>query len=209
MMRAPSWAPPTEPRAFPLGKKSLRAFLVEDRGAAIVEFAFAAPILFTALLGIIEVAMVIFINIMVESGVREAARFGLTGNEVSGYTREEYIVEIVNNRTMGLLDITTDNITTKVYDSFDDIQDDEPYTDVNGNGEFDGGEPYTDVNGNGSYDSDPGTPGVGDSGDIVLYKVTAEWSIFTGFMASVLGDEGLFTISASVVVRNEPWDVGS
>ena len=208
MMRAPCWAPPTA-RAVPLDRNVLRRFLSEERGAAMVEFAFAAPILLTTLIGIIEVAMVIFINIMVESGVREAARFGLTGNEVTGYTREEYIVEIVNNRTMGLLDITTDNITTKVYDNFEDIAEDEPYTDVNTNGEYDEGEPYVDSNGNGNYDSDPGVPGAGDSGDIVLYKVTADWTIFTGFMASLLGDNGLFTVSASVVVRNEPWEVGS
>lgn len=208
MMRAPCWAQPTA-SAAPRTRNVLGRFLSEDRGAAIVEFAFAAPILLTTLIGIIEVAMVIFINIMVESGVREAARFGLTGNVIDGYTREEYIVEIVNDRTMGLLDITTDNVTTKVYDSFQDIADDEPYTDINGNGEYDDGEPYVDANGNGSHDSDPGVPGVGDSGDIVLYKVTADWTIFTGYMASLLGDDGLFTVSASVVVRNEPWEVGS
>lgn len=191
------------------GRSGIRAFLRDERGAALVEFAFAGPILLTMLMVIVEVALVIFLNLMVESGVREAARFGLTGAQQAGYTREEYIVEIVNARTMGLLEITEDNVQVKIYDSFADIQDAEPYIDANVNGEYDAGEPYSDSNGNGSYDGDPGIPGAGEAGDIVLYQVTAEWTIFTSYIADVLGDTGLFTISASVVVRNEPWEIGS
>jgi Flp pilus assembly protein TadG len=197
------------PGGLPRPRRRLAEFLREERGAALVEFAFAGPILITTLMVIIEVALVIFLNLMVESGVREAARFGLTGNVEDGYTREEYIVEIVNQRTMGLMEITEDNVSVKVYESFEDIQDAEPFTDVNGNGQHEGAEPYTDTNGNGAYDGDPGVPGAGESGDIVLYKVTAEWTIFTSFLADLLGDSGLFTISASVVVRNEPWEIGS
>jgi Flp pilus assembly pilin Flp len=188
-------------------RRRLAEFLREERGAALVEFAFAGPIVIMSLMAVIEVALVIFLNMMVESGVREAARFGLTGGEETGYTREEYIVEIVNQRTMGLLEITEDNISVKVYDSFEDIQDAEPYTDANINGQHDAGESYTDSNGNGAYDGDPGIPGAGGSGDIVLYQITAEWSIFTALLADVLGDNGLFTITASMVVRNEPWEV--
>lgn len=191
------------------GGRNLRTFVRSDRGAALVEFAFAAPILITMLLGIIEVAMVIFLNLMVESGVREAARFGLTGSERDGYTREEYIINIVNERTMGLMEITADNLDVRVYESFEAIAETEPYVDANLNGAYDDGEPYTDTNGNGSHDEDPGTPGAGDSGDIVVYRVTANWAVFTTYLADLLGDDGLFTISASVAVRNEPWEAGS
>jgi Flp pilus assembly protein TadG len=188
--------------------RPVRRFLRDERGAALVEFAFAGPILITTLMVIIEVALLIFLNLMVESGVREAARFGLTGAQKDGFSREEYIVRIINERTMGLLEITEDNVQVKVYDSFDDIRRAEPFVDVNINGTYDPGEPFTDTNGNGVYDGDPGIPGAGDAGDIVLYQVTAEWTIFSGFLAGLLGDSGLFTISASVVVRNEPWEVG-
>ncbi len=191
------------------GERGVRAFLREERGAALVEFAFAGPILITTLMVIIEVAFVIFLSLMVESGVRESARFGLTGSEPPGFTREQYIVEIVNRRTLGFMEITEDNVSVKVYESFDDIRDAEPYVDANLNGQYDPGESFTDTNGNGTYDGDPGIPGAGQSGDIVLYQVTANWTIFTSFVAGLLGDSGLFTISASVVVRNEPWEVGS
>ncbi|MEZ5667771.1 MAG: pilus assembly protein [Alphaproteobacteria bacterium] len=185
------------------------AFLRDEGGAALVEFAFAGPILLTTLIGIVEVSMVIFLNLMVESGVREAARFGLTGAEQEGMTREEYIVQVINDRTMGLLDITDENVEMLVYDSFEDIVEAEPYVDVNLNEQYDDGEPYTDTNGNGAYDADPGVAGAGESGEIVLYRVTANWAIFTTYLADLLGDNGLFTVSASVVVRNEPWDIGT
>ncbi len=179
----------------------------EREGAAMVEYALIGPLLIMTLIGIVEVSMVMFLNIMVESSVRDAARYGLTGLEMEGQSREEYIISIVEQRTLGLLTIDSSNVDVSVYDSFAEIADDEPYTDVNTNGEYDDGEPYVDTNGNGSWDGDPGTPGAGDANEIVMYRVNAEWALFTPFMASLLGQEGLFTISASVAVRNEPWDI--
>ena len=208
-MRALRRTLPGVRRAAPLPRVCLREFLVADRGAALVEFAFAGPIIIMMLMGIIEVSMVIFMNIMVESGVRDAARFGLTGSEVAGYTREDYIVELVNERTMGLLNITSANVDVRIYESFEAISEAEPYVDANVNGEYDVGEMFTDTNGNGDWDGDPGTPGAGGSDDIVVYRVTANWAILTSYLANLLGDDGLFTISSSIAVRNEPWDVGS
>lgn len=195
--------------AVPPPRRSLREFLTRNDGAALVEFAFAGPIIITMLMGIIEVSMVIFMNLMVESGIRDAARFGLTGAEVAGYTREEYIVELVNERTMGLLNLTAANVDVRVYDSFADIAESEPYVDANTNGSYDLGEIFNDSNGNGVWDGDPGIPGAGASDEIVLYRVSANWAILTSYLADLLGDNGLFTITASIAVRNEPWDVGS
>ena len=196
-------------RAAPPPRATLKEFVTGDRGAALVEFAFAGPIIITMLMGIIEVSMVVFMNLMVEAGVRDASRFGLTGAEIEGYTREEYIVELVNERTMGLLNITSENIDVRVYETFAEIQEAEPFVDANTNGDYDEGEIFNDLNGNEIWDGDPGTPGAGSSDDIVVYRVSANWAILTSYLADLLGDDGLFTITSSIAVRNEPWDVGS
>ena len=75
------------------------------------------------------------------------------------------------------------------------------------NGKYDLGENYTDVNGNGKWDADRGIAGVGNSGEVVRYKVDYEWHLMTPLLSDMLGDNGVFHMSASVVVRNEPYAV--
>ena len=175
------------------------------KGSAVTEFAIAAPVVIMATVGIIEFSMILFVSSLLEGGLREASRFGLTGFQPNGLTREERILKIVEDHTHGLVDGTAVNLSTLVYPSFDSIGQPEPFTDENSNGTFDAGEPYMDVNGNNQWDPDMGAAGLGGPEDIVLYTIEYDWPLMTGMLNSFVGNDGKIGLRASVGVRNEPY----
>ncbi|MGJ3259098.1 MAG: TadE/TadG family type IV pilus assembly protein [Rhodospirillales bacterium] len=178
----------------------------DERGAALLEFAFAAPILATVMIASMEFGIVMLTNTLMESSLREAARFGITGQEITGKTRLERIIEIIDERTLGLVDMSEADVQILIYPSFSDVGRGEDYVDGNANGQYDPGETFTDENGNGLWDSDVGSAGSGESGDIVAYRMSYGWNTMTPFAGHFIGDDGVLHLNASIVVRNEPWD---
>lgn len=175
-------------------------------GATALEFAFALPVVLLLIVGMFEVAVIMFVNVSVEGALREAARFGITGETPAGVTREQAIVDTVERYTFGFVDMDEAEISFKVYDSFNDVGQPEPWTDDNGNGVYDAGEDFEDLNGNESWDEDRGVEGVGASGDVVLYEIDYSWGLMTPYLADILGGNGILDMSASIAVRNEPYD---
>ncbi len=189
-------------------RKCLRDLAGGQAGTAALEFAFAVPVVLMLVTGTIEFALLSFSTALLEGGLREAARFGITGLNANDGSREARIVELVNEHAAGLFTITTDDIETRVYQDFTDIGEPEPYTDTNGNGEYDTGEPYTDVNCNGKWDPDMGAAGAGAGDEVVLYTVTHEHNTVTGFIDPLIASDGSISLQASVAVRNEPFPGG-
>jgi Flp pilus assembly protein TadG len=183
--------------------RAIRRPLADDGGVTAMEFAFVGPVLVFGMVGILEVAMVIFIGSSIEAAVIEASRFGITGGANPGVSRQERVLQIVGDRTYGLVDMDEVTIDTLVYESFADIGQPEPFTDLNANAVWDEGEPFTDVNGNGTWDADMGTVGLGGPSDVVVYRVRYAWGIITPMMRAVLGGER--AMQSSVAVRNEPF----
>ena len=175
----------------------------EEDGATIVEFALVFPVFLLAVFGAIESAVVIFVSSSIESAVLEASRHGVTGGTVPGVTREARVLEIVERKTYGLVDMDRVEIETLIYASFDDIGQPEPFDDANGNGSYDPGEAFTDVNGNGQWDADMGEVGLGGPSDVVVYRVSHAWGIMTPLMRNIMGAE--IGHVSSVAVRNEPF----
>lgn len=185
-----------------------RRFLACRRGTPILEFALAAPILFLVMIGMFEVAMMTFTSVSVEAGLREAARWGITGQTPASGTREDQLLAIIDHQTLGLIDVDEAEVSFLIYASFNDVGQPEPFVDsiLPLNGEYDAGETFTDLNGNLQWDADRGTAGVGNAGEVVLYKIDYKWHLMTPLIANLIGDdEGALTMTASVAVRNEPW----
>ncbi len=176
-----------------------------EDGSPAVEFAFAAPAVVLMVIGTIEVGLVLFVSILMESGLRDAARFAITGREVEGMTRIERIVQIIDTRTFGLVTVGPSDVEALVYPSFAAIGG-EDFVDGNGNGQYDGGETFTDDNGNGQWDSNISGTGAGGAGEVVVYTVRHDWALLTPFAGTVLGENGVIELGASLAVRNEPWD---
>lgn len=186
-----------------LSIRATRRLARDEDGATALEFALILPVVLTFFFGIIEVALSIFINSSIESAVFEASRFGVTGGTVAGVSRQDRVLEIVGERTYGLVDMDTVIVDTLVYDTFSDIGKPEPFVDENGNVAYDAGEAFTDVNGNGVWDSDMGLVGLGGPSDVVVYQLTYDWGIVTPLMRSVMGNS--VEMVSSVAVRNEPF----
>lgn len=193
---------PASPRCRPAGLLA-RLGRAQD-GATVVEFAFTFPMIAMLVIAVIEFGMILFVGVLMESGLRDASRYGITGYEEPGIGRLERIVQIVGEHTLGLVDMTTADFEVLVYPGFGDVGG-EDFIDGNANGTYDTGETFTDGNGNGTWDSDIGVPGPGDAGDVVIYRIRYDWPLMTPFAASFIGTDGSFPIRASVAVRNEPW----
>lgn len=183
-------------------KKFKKGFAADESGGSAVEAAFGLPILLTTIVGVFEIGHFFFVTASVENAVLHASRYGITGNVEDDVTREEKVLEVIEEQTFGAVDMDTIEIETLVYDQFSDIGEPEPYTDDNDSGSWDEGEAYTDVNGNGVWDEDMATAGLGGGGDIVLYKISYEANSLTGFADWATKS---ININATVAVRNEPY----
>jgi len=195
-------AKPTIGRAF----RNVLALWRDRRGASAVEFAIMGPVLILTVTGIMEVSMVLAVSSLLEGGLRDAARYGITGYVPSGTTRADQIKKIIGEATVGLVNMDNAEIQTLVYPSFGDIGQPEPWDDQNSNGTYDVGEPYTDINSNGQWDPDMGAAGLGGPGEIVLYKIKYDLGLMTPLMRPIMGgSDGKVTLRASIAVRNEPY----
>jgi len=186
--------------------RTLKTFCRDEAGSPTVEFGMAALPLILMVVGTMEFGLIMFTSTLMESGLRDAARFGITGQVPDAQSRMERITDIIAERTLGLVDMNEAAIQILVYDSFGDVGRGEDFVDGNGNGTYDAGETYTDENANGQWDADIGTAGAGGSGEIVVYRMEYAWPLLTPLVGHLVGSDGHFALKAAVAVRNEPWD---
>lgn len=179
------------------------------KGSAALQMAIALSVLLVFIFGTFELGMIMFVSSLAEGGLREAARYGITGQAPTGSDRATQIAQIVSEHTHGLVNISPTSLTTKVYPSFADIGAPEDFQDgSNGhpaNGQYDVGETFTDVNGNSQWDSDMGAPGEGGPGQIVLYELNFDWELMTPVLTVLAGQNDTMALTASIAVRNEPF----
>jgi TadE-like protein len=175
-----------------------------ERGQAMVEFAFLAPAFLGMLAAIMEFSGIMFAQTVLEGSAREASRYGMTGSTEEGISRDEQILQIVEENTYGVIDLDELVMETLVYDNFADVGQPEPFTDENGNELYDEGEEFTDINGNGGWDEDMGAAGLGGPGAVVIYRMSYDWPIIIPLFRPIFGET--INIQANVAVRNEPFE---
>jgi len=195
--------PPRQPPSAKALRPAGRA-IVGDDGQAMVEFALVGPIFLAIMLSIFEFSGIMFVQTLLEGGAREASRYGLTGQQPEGISRDAMILQIVSENSFGIIDVDELEMTTSVYGDFSEVGQPEPFTDENGNDAYDSGEPYVDSNGNGSWDDDMGAAGLGGPGEVVVYEMSYDWPIMIPLFQPFFGDH--VTLQANIAVRNEPFD---
>jgi len=189
----------------PVRRRLLARFTRAEEGVTAIEFAMVAPVLIILLMGIIEFSLMMTAYNVMESATTVSARLGATGFTTSGISRQQTILNSINERAGTFVNVDNITITSKYYSQYNQIGDPEPFTDTNGNGVRNSGEPFTDVNGNGQYDSDMGLAGLGNAGDIVVYTATYPWRIVTPLMGTLIGTNGVYNITTHAVTKNEPF----
>ncbi len=184
-------------------RRGVRGATLDQNGAAMVEFAFVAPLFIGLLCAIMEFSGIMFVQAILEGSAREASRYGLTGFTSGGVSREDQILSIVEDNTYGIIDMDELQIDTLVYQNFGDIGQPEPFTDENGNAVWDNDEPYTDINGNGTWDPDMGAAGLGGPGTVVVYRMSYDWNIMIPLFYPIFGNS--IRLQSNIAVRNEPF----
>lgn len=180
-------------------RSAIGCVLAGRRGSTALEFGLVAPFLILAAVAFFEYGLRLAVQASLDFGAREASRAGITGSPPpAGMTRREQLESIVRGSVIRLVDPARIAVSMLSYDSYQDIGQPEPVVDLNGNGRWDGGEPFTDVNGNGRWDADRGATGPGESGQVVLYRVTYSDTAISGLFPAV-------TYEARILVRNEPY----
>jgi hypothetical protein len=175
-----------------------------EGGATVVEFALVAPAFLAILCAIMEFSGIMFVQTLLEGAAREASRYGITGRAPEGIShinREDKIREIIAATGVGVIDLDRLDMDTLVYDSFEDVGQPEPFTDENESDAYDPGEPYSDINGNGQWDEDMGAAGLGGAGSVVIYRLRYDWPIMIPLFVPFFGET--IALQANIAVRNE------
>ncbi len=186
--------------------KLIKRLVNAEQGAFVIEYALLVPVFLTLTLGSMEIGRMLMVNAALEGAVTESSRVAITGNIPDGYeTVDAYIQDFIKEN---LNDVGIDagvEISMKVYDSFSDIGEQEPFTDTDGDLVCNNGEFFTDVNGNGAWDVDMGSDGTGGEENIMLMEIAVDLPYMTGGFIEAFSHESSINLSASTAVRNEPY----
>jgi len=190
----------------------LKNFRKNQEGVTAIEFALVAPILFLLIMAIVDFSMIMFSTTVLNQAVISAAREGKTGyiNTTSTGTcpspvvngivvpqsQAQYINCLVGTNVSGLLNPNLLQISYRDTGSasFNTANDTPTATSA-----------CTDIPSQASNSLPLCAEGSQSSGDIVVYTVSYPWPIITPMMRNYLGTNGVFMITASAVVKNEPY----
>jgi hypothetical protein len=168
-------------------------------GATIVEFAMAAPIVITLIIGICDIGHMAYTTAVLRGAAQQAARSSSLETADTSAS-DAQITKAIQNVAPG----ATVKISRTSYYDFADIDQPEPWNDANNSGDCDNGEVYTDENGNGQWDADVGEAGNGSANDVVIYTVDVTYPpLFP--VPFIDGSDGLRKLSASSVKKNQPF----
>jgi Flp pilus assembly protein TadG len=174
-------------------RRSVTDIARDCSGAYAIEMAIALPAFMLLMVGVWEVLLLLIGQVMLEGALRDGARYGITGYAAQGTSREESLREMVRAYTSGYLDQGRLTIITRVYPNFGSVGDTGAVAAAGGAATIPG---------------DTGSPGMGVAGEVVLYILTYDWEFMTPLMEPFFHGRH-YPITASIVVRNEPWGAGS
>jgi Flp pilus assembly protein TadG len=184
----------------------MRKWRSDQSGATIIEFALVAPIFFLLILGIIEFGLIGFSQVAIESAVSATAREASIGKSTGG-DRVQYVRTHIRKKLKGLINvdelvITANTVAAGGASQKADICLSNP---PRIGGPCNPPLTYQDENGNGVYDATPPAVSLGNSGDLIEVRALYPWKIQLPFLNRFFGDNGIFTITSSTIVKNEPF----
>lgn len=177
--------------------------IASDRGVTALEFALLTPFILIMLLGTVDFSMETILDSALEHGAQAASRIGMTVSTTSGQSRDQAIADAAWYWVQPWLqDRSQLTIESRTYPAYSDIGQPEPCGDdsYKTTGTCTG--PYTDVNGNNQWDRDMGSSGSGGYGAIVRYRFRVARPTYTGILKLVGIDS--FSLERIVVLQNEP-----
>lgn len=174
----------------------------DQRGMAIVEFAFVAPTFLVLMMAAFDLGHRTYAINVLEGEVQKAGR---DATLEGGGTSATYLDDRVRAQAGKVVGSGGNwSFERKYYPSFTRAGQQENFTDGNSNGQRDAGECFQDENGNGTWDANSGRSGQGGADDIVVYTASVTYQrLFP--MYGLLGWSQNQTIAATTVLRNQPF----
>ncbi|MBX7481077.1 TadE/TadG family type IV pilus assembly protein [Qipengyuania qiaonensis] len=182
----------------------------DERGAALVEFAFVLTPLMLFILGGLDLGYQAYLRAAVQGALNDVARTGSlespTFTCTSG-TVEEKIACAIKARSDVLARNATYQITTRSFYDFGSIGKSEKLvTDHNLNGTYDPGDCFVDLNENGAFNTSAGRTTIGGADDVVFYEVNVSMPrLFP--IHRFIDMSPNYAIKATSAVRNQPYAV--
>ena len=173
------------------------------QGASTIEFALVAPVLFLLIFGFIELSLIFFNYLVLESATSITSRTGRTGYNNSTLDRPTFLRQEIGRLSQGIIDTQRLTISISVFAEFNELQPEPCVAPQTPPCPGTPGLDYLDSNGNGRWDDGNGSPGAGGPGDVVAYRVSYPWRILTPLLSQIIGRNGVYVIRTSAAVRNE------
>jgi hypothetical protein len=152
------------------------------------------------ILGLMDLSYNIYATTLLEGAIQAAGRDStIEGAETKGLAIDNHVREVVADIVPNA-DVAFDR---RAYIDFSDVGRPEDYNDLNTDGVCNDDEPFEDANGNGQWDADRGREDMGGARDAVLYTVTVTYPRAFPFM-SLLGWDRNVTAKSQTVLRNQP-----
>lgn len=178
----------------------------DEKGAALVEFAFVAPVFLTMLMAGLDMGYSVYLRSVIAGTVESVAR----KSSVGGMNTTQVDTAIVNS-VKKVLPASAQSapgaiaITKKSFANFSNVGSPEKITnDTAPLGTYNVGDCYEDANRNNTFDASGGSSGVGGAEDVIYYKVDVSFPrLFP--MAGLLGWNVNQSASVTTIVRNQPF----
>lgn len=181
--------------------RRLRDLWRNTRGTTAIEFAFVAGPVIYMMVGIIEFSVAMTVANSLEAATNLSSRLGKTGYVADQLDQKATIEEEIERRVGPLIDMSKLEIKTTAFKDFEDLDVQDPWNDANNDDIPQDGE-WTDTNGNGFCD---GCSGLGSGENVAIYTITYPWKIMTPLIGAFVGENGIITLTAYSVVKNEPY----
>lgn len=180
--------------------------LRNEQGAAIVEFAFVAPVFLLMLMAGLDLGYRQYLQSVIAGTVEDVARKSAVGG--MNTTQVDAAIKSNVNKILpasAQSDPTAITITKRSYDNFSSIGNPEKVTsDTAPLGSYNVGDCYEDANRNNVFDAAGGSTGIGGAEDVIYYQVDVSFPrLFP--MAGLLGWSVNQTSSVKTIVRNQPY----
>ena len=174
----------------------------DQDGVTAVEFAFVGPILILMIMGIFDMAHTQYTSALMNGAMQKAGRDLTLENAIPNQgSIDSTVIEQVRNVIPASANVRLEKLS---HFDFEDIGEEEEYTDEDGDGVCNNGDPFFDANNNGRWDSNRGAVGIGGARDAVLYTVIVTYDrMFPMYGLAGLPEQ--VELRASTVLRNQPY----
>ena len=177
----------------------------DEAGATLVEFGLISTVLFSTLLGFMDLGHSLYMQSVLQGAVQKSARDS-TLESGKAEAQRQLLDGAVREQVQHLVANSTVSFSRRYFRDFTKAAQAtaEAFQDINGNGRCDNDEPFQDNNHNTVWDRDGGDNGQGGAKDDVVYTVTITYPrLFP--MAKLIGLSEHVTVEARTVLENQPF----